>query len=54
MLSYITIPTASSTDLFASVGVLGADLWVLLAIAMGVPLAFYIIRRVISLVPKGR
>ena len=54
MLTYITIPTASSTDLFASVGTLTSDLWVLLAIAMGVPLAFYILRQVISLVPKGR
>lgn len=54
MFSYITLPTSSSTDIFASVGYLVGDLWVLLAIAMGVPLAFYIIRRVIALMPKGR
>jgi hypothetical protein len=54
MLSFITIPTASSSDLFASVGALVGDLWVLLALAMGVPLAFYIIRRVVALMPKGK
>jgi divalent metal cation (Fe/Co/Zn/Cd) transporter len=54
MLTWITIPTASSTDLFASVGVFVGDLWPLLAVAMGVPLAFYIIKQVIALVPKGR
>jgi hypothetical protein len=54
MLSYITIPTASSSDLFASLGTLTTDLWVLIAVALGVPLAFYIIRRVIALMPKGR
>ena len=54
MLSYITIPTGSSTDLFAAAGQITTDLWVLLAIALGVPLAFYVIRRVIALMPTGR
>ncbi len=54
MLTYLVIPTASSTDLLAAVGGLVGDLWVLLAIAMGLPLAFYILRRVIGLMPKGR
>ena len=53
MFSYLSIPTGSSTDLFSSVGTLTNDLWVLIAIAIGVPLAFYIIKRVIGLVPKG-
>lgn len=54
MLTYITIPTASSSDLFAAVGQLTTDLWVLIAIAIGVPLAFYVIRKVVGLMPKGR
>jgi hypothetical protein len=44
----------NSSDLFSSVGTLVTDLWVLIAVAIGVPLAFYIIRQVIGLVPKSR
>jgi hypothetical protein len=54
MLSIVTLPTASSTDLLANVGVLFTDLWVMIALAVGIPLAFYIIKRVIALVPKGK
>ena len=54
MLTYITIPTASSTDLFAAVGQLTTDLWVIIAIAIGVPMGFYIIKQVIALLPRGR
>lgn len=54
MLSILTIPTASTTDMLAATGVLFSDLWLITAFAAGVPLAFYIIRRVIALVPKGR
>jgi hypothetical protein len=50
----ITLPGGASTDLFASVGTLVTDLWVLIAVAIGVPLAFYIIKQVIALVPKSR
>jgi hypothetical protein len=41
-------------DIFASVGTLTTDLWVLIAVAIGVPLAFYIIRQVIAIIPKGK
>lgn len=54
MLSIITLPGSAVSDLMANVGVLFSDLWILLALAVGVPLGFYIIRKVISLVPKGR
>jgi hypothetical protein len=54
MLTYITLPTASSSDLTAFAGSLFTDLWVLIAVAVGIPLAFYVIRKVIALVPKGR
>ncbi len=53
MLTYITIPTSAPTDLFAAVGTLTTDLWVVIAVAIGVPLAFYIIKRVIGLMPKA-
>jgi len=54
MLSIITLGETAATDLLANAGELFTDLWVLIAIAIGIPLAFYVIRRVISLVPKGR
>lgn len=54
MLSVITLPETASTDMLANVGTLTTDLWVLIALAIGIPLAFYVIRKVIALVPKGR
>jgi hypothetical protein len=54
MFSIITLPDTVSTDAFASVGTLVTDLWPLIAIAIGVPLAFYVIKQVIGLVPKSR
>jgi len=50
----LTLGTGSSTDLTAYVGYLFSDLWVLLAVACGIPLAFYVIKRAIGLIPKGR
>ena len=50
MLTIITLPTASSTELLASAGTLFTDLWPIVALAIGIPLAFYIIQRVIGLV----
>jgi hypothetical protein len=49
-----TILTLGSTgDLTAYVGTLFSDTWAIIALAVGVPLAFYVIRRVIGLAPKG-
>lgn len=50
--NYINIGSASSTDLFAFASGLFSDLWLLIAIAIGVPLAFYVIKKVIALIPK--
>jgi len=50
--NYVDLSSVSSTALFAYAGGLFSDLWVLIAIAIGVPLAFYIIRKVISIIPK--
>lgn len=49
----LTINAASSTDVFAAVGTLTTDLWVLLAIAMGLPLAFFVITGVIEFLPSS-
>ncbi len=49
----ITLPVDAVDVLLAHVGVLFTDLWVLIALAIGIPLAFYIIGKVISLV-RGR
>jgi hypothetical protein len=42
----------SSTDMLAYIGSLFTDLWVLIALAVGIPLSFYIIRKVISVIKK--
>jgi len=52
--SIITLPATALADVVEASGVLFTDLWVLIGIAVGLPLAFYVIRRVIALVPKGR
>jgi len=52
--TWITLPTASSSDLLSATGTLFTDLWVVIAVAVGIPLAFYVIRRVVALVPKGK
>ncbi len=52
-MSFITLPATSTTELLAYVSGLFTDLWPIIALAIGVPLAFYIIGKVISLV-RGR
>jgi len=54
MLTIIALGSSTATDLFASASTLFSDLWTLIAVAIGIPLAFYIIRRVIGLMPKGQ
>jgi len=49
----VSIASASTTDFMAYVGQLFTDFWVLAAVAIGIPLAFYVIKRSISLVPKA-
>ena len=54
MLSLITLPgtaVASTTEFIAT---FTTDLWAIIAVAIGVPLAFYVIKKVIALIPKGR
>jgi hypothetical protein len=45
---------ASTSEMLATTGVLFTDLWVIIALAIGVPLAFYVINRFIGLGPKDK
>lgn len=53
MLSFITVPSTALADVMSATGTLFADLWVLIAIAIGIPVAFYVIRRTVSFVRGG-
>lgn len=44
----LTIPSSAPTDLLAYAGQMVTDLWLVLVLAIGLPLAFYIIRRVVA------
>jgi hypothetical protein len=46
-----SVPSASSSDITASIGSLLVDSWVILVLVIGLPLAFYIIQRTIKIVP---
>jgi len=50
MFEWITVPASATEDLLAFAGGLTTDLWELIALAIGVPLAFYIISRIIGLI----
>jgi len=54
MLTVVTLPGSVVTDLTAYIGYLVTDMWLLIALAIGIPLGFYVIRRLIALIPKGR
>ena len=48
--TYITIPETATADLLDYAGALFTDLWVVIALVIGIPLAFYVIRKTIGLV----
>lgn len=50
LLTYITIPAEFPTDLLAYAGELFTDLQLLVILAIGLPLAFWVIRKIISIV----
>lgn len=54
LFSLVTLPVGATTDMTANVGTLFADLWPLVAVIVGIPFGFYIIRKVIALIPKGK
>jgi hypothetical protein len=45
----ITLLPSTPTDLLAYAGTLFTDLWLIISVAAGIPLAFYIIYKVIQL-----
>jgi hypothetical protein len=47
--TYITIPETAVADLTGYAGELFTDLWVIVALVIGIPLAFYIISKVVKL-----
>jgi hypothetical protein len=49
LFTILTIPSTGTADLLAYTGELFTDTWQLVALAIGIPLAFYIISRVIGL-----
>jgi len=53
-LTVVTLPVDATAQLLGQTGELFTDLFPIIALAIGVPLAFFIIRRAIALVPKGR
>lgn len=53
MFGIITLPSGVEDKLLGYAGTLFTDLWVLIAIAIGLPIAFYVINKVISMV-RGR
>lgn len=52
MFTYITIPAGFDTDLLAYAGALFTDLSLVIQLAIGLPVGFWIIRKVIGLVRK--
>jgi hypothetical protein len=51
--TYVDIPTTAVADLTGYAGALFTDLWVVVALVIGIPLAFYVIRKVIGLARGG-
>jgi len=45
----ITLPETAVTDLTAQIGTIFTDLWLVIALVIGLPLAFYVIKKVISM-----
>jgi len=48
----INLPSTAVADLTANASEIMSDVWVLVALAIGIPMGFYIIRKVIALIPK--
>lgn len=53
MESILTVPSGALAEVLAPVGTLFSDTWVLIAIAIGIPLAFYILNKVVGLLRFG-
>jgi hypothetical protein len=47
-----SITSASTTDILATIGNVSSGLWILIALLIGIPIAFYLIEVLINLVPR--
>jgi len=54
LFTLFTLPDGAIASTTAYIGELVVDAWPFVALAVGVPLGFYVIRRFIGLVPKGK
>lgn len=45
-----TLPQNAAADLLGYIGSVVTDGWVIISIAIGIPLAFYVVRRLIGLI----
>ena len=50
--SIISVVSGGGGQILAYTTALFTDFWVLIALAVGIPLAFYVIRKVLHLMPK--
>ena len=48
----VILPETAVADLTGNASQIMSDVWVLVAVAIGIPMGFYIIRKVIALIPK--
>ena len=48
--SILSVVSGGAGDILAFTGYLFTDLWVVIALVIGIPLAFYVIRKVIGMV----
>ena len=48
----ITLPTSTVADIFAQAQYIFTDFWPLISLAIGLPVGFWVVRKVISLLPK--
>jgi len=54
MFSLVTLPATAVASTTEYISTFVTDLWVVIALAIGVPLSFYVIKKIIAFVPKGK
>jgi len=52
MLALFTLPENALASTTAYIGSIVSDVWVFIGLAIGVPFAFYVIKKVIGILPK--
>jgi hypothetical protein len=54
LVTFFTLEAGDITTMLAYVGNIFEDTGLLIWVAIGLPMGFYVIKRVIGLIPKGR